>query len=130
MPSDTPTYDQLSALCAQMAAALEAYKHAMEGFAQAVRQDSGLAYPWPAQELALPAVDTALTAYRTLSPDPQWQISDEVERAAFEAWGKENGMDMHRHPLHYLFLAQETHAARQAWKAGVRYCINRARGEG
>lgn len=56
--SDTPTYDQLSALCAQMAAALEATNKAV-----------GL----EANAAAYAARERALTAYRTLSPDPQWQ---------------------------------------------------------
>ena len=73
LPSDTPTYDQLSALCAQLAAALDGVL--------AITQDStgvagyhlnGNVAEWDEFEEIF-AVRTALTAYRTLSPDPQWQ---------------------------------------------------------
>lgn len=48
--------------------ALEEYKHAMEGFAEAVRAESGHAYPWPAQDIALEKVASALAAYRGGKP--------------------------------------------------------------
>lgn len=59
LSSDTPTYDQLSALCAQMAAAVKAMYPYLETSEEGDR----------ATQVAL----SALTAYRTLSTDPQWQ---------------------------------------------------------
>lgn len=58
----TPTYDQLSALCAQLAAALNAWMV----FSNA--DDPAYKARWEVRG----RVDTvaALTAYRTLSPDP------------------------------------------------------------
>lgn len=59
--TDTPTYDDLSALCAQMAAALEQAEKLIHPFI--LEQNP----KWKEQ------IESALTAYRTLSPDPQWQ---------------------------------------------------------
>lgn len=74
--SDTPTYDQLSALCAQMEAALEkAHPSLYNGF----EPDN--------QSSSFYAVDAALTAYRTLSPDPQWQRDWEALQIAKESAG-------------------------------------------
>lgn len=56
--TDQPTYDQLSALCAQMAATL-----------QAITEMSGPMALKSAQAMA----EIDLTAYRNLSPDPVWQ---------------------------------------------------------
>lgn len=40
------------------------------------------------------------------------------EAEAFEQWAEEQKYDMTTHPLHWLFLNERTHAARQGWKAG------------
>lgn len=65
MDPRTPTYDQLSALCAQMAAALNAWMV----FSNA--DDPAYKARWEVRG----RVDTiaALAAYRTLSPEPQWR---------------------------------------------------------
>jgi hypothetical protein len=47
---------------------------------------------------------------------------DGKEQEAFEAWAKSQGMDMHEHPLHYLFLDKRTGGARDGWSAALRYC--------
>jgi len=47
---------------------------------------------------------------------------DGKEQEAFEAWAKLQGMDMHEHPLHYLFLDKRTGGARDGWSAALRYC--------
>ena len=57
--SDTPTYEQLSALCAQMAAALDDLLN--------TRHDSDRR-----NAIIMRAIN-ALKAHATLSPDPQWQ---------------------------------------------------------
>lgn len=67
--SNTPTYDQLSALCAQMAAALEECKKA----AQLLEDLSACGADDEYTAALSQQIDAALTAYRTLSHDPQWQ---------------------------------------------------------
>lgn len=72
-------YDQLSALCAQMAAALEEIKkrdtEIVEG--GAIRDAAGgIIDAFDTEEVSGPCAKIAtraLTAYRTLSPGPQWQ---------------------------------------------------------
>lgn len=59
--TDTPTYDQLSALCAQMAAALKALNREARKTIDAQQ--------WQLIEDAM----AAQKAYETLSPAPQWQ---------------------------------------------------------
>ncbi len=49
-------------------------------------------------------------------------VCDGKEQYAFEAWAKSEGFDMHEHPLFYRFMDHKTNAARQAWKAAIRYC--------
>lgn len=55
--SDTPTYDQLSALCAQLAAALRKWGPYHGYVPEGVYSDT----------------NKALTAYAASSPDPGWQ---------------------------------------------------------
>ena len=43
------------------------------------------------------------------------------EQDAFEEWAQSAGFDMSQHPLHWLFLNEETYAARQGWKEGLVY---------
>ena len=44
-----------------------------------------------------------------------------AESAAFETHAKNAGLILDQHPLHYLFLDEKTHAARQAWKAALQF---------
>lgn len=46
---------------------------------------------------------------------------DGKEQLAFEAWASSERYDMREHPLHYLFMDAKTYAARQGWKAALRY---------
>jgi len=46
------------------------------------------------------------------------------EIAAWEAYGEKAGLDMHEHPLHYLFLDDKTYAARHGWKAGIEWALS------
>lgn len=61
--SDTPTYDQLSALCAQMAAALEKLDRDIFHDPQEIERAGQFRE----------TIESALTAYRTRSPDLVWQ---------------------------------------------------------
>lgn len=45
---------------ARLREAASEYMRAMEGFASAVREDAGLAYPWPAQEITRAKIRAAL----------------------------------------------------------------------
>jgi hypothetical protein len=54
---------------------------------------------------------------------------DGKEQYAFEAWAKSQHMNMHEHPLHYLFLDPQTDAARRAWSECIRYCRTQALGD-
>ena len=47
--------------------------------------------------------------------------SCKIEHKKFEEWAAAQKYDMHEHPLHYLFLDPQTNAARQGWKAALRY---------
>lgn len=49
---------------------------------------------------------------------------DGLEQGAFEAWASGNGYQMDQHQLHYLFLNDETGAARDGWKAGLMYAVS------
>jgi hypothetical protein len=71
--TNTPTYDDLSALCAQLAAALSVSEKALEYYGDTMCARDDLAAPGE--------IKAALTAYRTLSPDPQWQRVPEVDEA-------------------------------------------------
>ena len=53
----------------ELEAAASSYMKAMEGFAEAVRQDSGLAYPWPAQDASFAKLSIALERAEILSND-------------------------------------------------------------
>ncbi|WP_068090965.1 hypothetical protein [Novosphingobium rosa] len=60
---------------------------------------------------------------------PIWPASgDGIEQNAFEAWAKSQGMNMSKHPLHWLFLDGSTYAARQGWSAGLLHATTRALG--
>jgi hypothetical protein len=48
-------------------------------------------------------------------------ICDGKEQDAFEQWAKVEQYDLSTHPLHWLFLDAKTYAARQGWKAALRY---------
>ncbi|WP_439398779.1 hypothetical protein ACRQ5Q_15340 [Bradyrhizobium sp. PMVTL-01] len=47
--------------------------------------------------------------------------SCKMEHTEFEKWAASKKYDMHEHPLHYLFMDPKTNAARQGWKAALRY---------
>ncbi|CAB4176825.1 hypothetical protein UFOVP1672_46 [uncultured Caudovirales phage] len=67
VPKAVRTFNTLHArakLLGDVVEALDEYKHAMEGFAEAVRAESGHAYPWPAQDIALEKVASVLAAWR------------------------------------------------------------------
>lgn len=49
-------------------------------------------------------------------------VCDGKEQEAFEEFARGERMDMTTHPLHWLFLNEKTDAARQGWKAAIRYC--------
>ncbi len=49
-------------------------------------------------------------------------VCDGKEQDAFIAWANDERYDMSCHPLHFLFLNERTNAARQGWKAAIRYC--------
>ena len=80
--------------------------------------ERALAHPAPQAEAA-PSRDEALCS---ALPD----TFDGKEQHAFEDLAKGMGLDMTEHPLHYLFLNEKTYAARQAWKAAIRYCRSQA----
>lgn len=54
------TAHKLEAENARLREAASEYIRAMEGFASAVREDAGLAYPWPAQEITRAKLRAAL----------------------------------------------------------------------
>ncbi|NKF57509.1 hypothetical protein GO299_04718 [Ralstonia solanacearum] len=43
------------------------------------------------------------------------------EKTSFETWARSQRYDMAQHPLHYLFLNERTYAARQGWKAALKF---------
>ncbi|NDM57334.1 hypothetical protein, partial [Klebsiella pneumoniae] len=51
-------------------------------------------------------------------------VCDSKEQNAFEEWASKEGMNMERHPLHWLFLDAKTYSARQGWKAALKYARN------
>ncbi len=51
-------------------------------------------------------------------------VCDGKEQNAFEDWASKEGMNMERHPLHWLFLDAKTYSARQGWKAALKYARN------
>ncbi|HHM9769844.1 TPA: hypothetical protein ACRME3_004563 [Pseudomonas aeruginosa] len=51
-------------------------------------------------------------------------MCDSKEQNAFEEWASKEGMNMERHPLHWLFLDAKTYSARQGWKAALKYARN------
>ncbi|MBA6427031.1 hypothetical protein [Pseudomonas aeruginosa] len=51
-------------------------------------------------------------------------VCDGKEQDAFEEWASKEGMNMERHPLHWLFLDAKTYSARQGWKAALKYARN------
>ncbi|HHN2149149.1 TPA: hypothetical protein ACRNYS_004963 [Pseudomonas aeruginosa] len=51
-------------------------------------------------------------------------VCDSKEQNAFEDWASKEGMNMERHPLHWLFLDAKTYSARQGWKAALKYARN------
>lgn len=106
--SDAPTYDELSALLAQMAAALEKAQFQLSQLDPAPEFKDAI-------DKEISDAGDALTAYRTLSPDPQWQRvpekpSADVVQAAIDTFGIQPG-----------FAAMER---------AIKAAFKRARGEG
>jgi hypothetical protein len=48
---------------------------------------------------------------------------DGKEQEAWETWAKSEHYDMAQHPLHYIFLNDQTFSARQGWRAGLLYAV-------
>jgi hypothetical protein len=72
-------------------------------------------------QAALKGWEGALSYALLVSPelahdvDPNWSVANE----AFEQWASGAGMDMQQHPMFWLFLNEDTYAARQGWKSGL-----------
>jgi hypothetical protein len=68
-----------------------------------------------------------LARFSTIPAEPQSAPKLEAlesckgEQLKFEEWAAAEKYDMHEHPLHYLFMDDKTNAARQGWKAALRY---------
>lgn len=146
----TPTYEQLSALCAQMAAALE------ECNKEATMSNNIIRMGWPSHGQGRVKIGTslhrvekqsekALTAYRTLSPDPQWQPGETFPRdnEPFLYWDDDcaipetvaflNGSKIAQHGLYPYagggwFVSEER--AKSGWWRPLPKPPARARGEG
>lgn len=56
--------------------------------------------------------------------------NDGKEQDAFEKWAASEAYTMTTHPLHWLFLDKRTYAARDGWRAALRYVAQMARSEG
>lgn len=110
----TPTYDQLSALIAQMAATL-----------QAITEMSGPMALKSAQAMA--AID--LTAYRTLSPDPQWQRVPEGYEVV-NLPSVNTIVDLIKHHVRVSVSNYGLSAEMEDMDDAAIAIINRARGEG
>ncbi|KIQ21582.1 hypothetical protein RT95_20780 [Xanthomonas campestris] len=65
-----------------------------------------------------PCPDCSIAARPPVGVEP---IPFGVESAAFEAHAKGERLSLEQHPLHYLFLDPKTYAARQAWKAALKF---------
>lgn len=111
----TPTYDQLSALCAQIAAALsnvEAIMSIVEPRSDKAEYLNGLT-----------EVRAALTAYRTLSPDPQYQAGEGFKSIPDElAFYRRSYKKLTNERNYWKYIHDEKQKRLDA--------INRARGEG
>lgn len=83
---------------------------------------------------SLAAVKKAAREIAALAAPAAVAVPEEVRRAlsscskeeiaAWEAYGEKAGLDMHEHPLHYLFLDDKTYAARHGWKAGIDWALS------
>lgn len=112
-----PLAEQTPSVQAQ-ARALRNQARAVEVFKQEFHFDRGLGYD--------DALANAMAAvFKEVPVDSLPSICDGLEQEAFEAYAKGQGMNMTLHPLHYLFLAAPTSCARDAWKAGLSYCLER-----
>lgn len=69
----------------------------------------------------------ALEVVAGMGAEPQRAQLTEViapcngEHSKFEEWAAAEKYDMQEHPIHYLFTDPKTYAARQGWKAALRY---------
>jgi hypothetical protein len=73
------------------------------------------------QTQALGDLRSALDAEPQTAPKLEALESCKGEQLKFEEWAAAEKYDMHEHPLHYLFMDDKTNAARQGWKAALRY---------
>jgi hypothetical protein len=75
--------------------------------------------------VVIPLYDHPTTPSQPLAVDIAGD-NDGKEQDAFEEWAKSECYDMHQHPLHWLFMDKRTAAARNGWRAGIRYAQKRA----
>lgn len=114
---------------------LQAFKLALESLeAEAVVITDDMAYAFhhalSDSSLGADEVEEIKTGLRaafanvTAPPTPVSvpDVCDGKEQDAFESWASGKQMDLTTHPLHWLFLDEKTSAARQAWKAAIKYC--------
>ena len=66
-----------------------------------------------------PAID--LNAVRAEVFENVPTVCDGKEQLAFEAYASSKGLDLSKHPLHYLFLDGKTNQARSAWRECLVY---------
>lgn len=75
-------------------------------------------YPFPAPVAPNSATSAQLPA-----------DNDGKEQDAFEKWAASEAYTMTTHPLHFLFLDKRTYAARDGWRAALRYVAQMARSD-
>lgn len=66
-----------------------------------------------------PAIDLNAVRAEVLENVPT--VCDGKEQLAFEAYASSKGLDLSKHPLHYLFLDGKTNQARSAWRECLVY---------
>jgi multidrug efflux pump subunit AcrA (membrane-fusion protein) len=113
------TVDKCEQVTDQSAATLRAlYARAAELEAEQASRSAMFATAHEELAAAQAALATARAdALREAAPKP----CDGKEQYAFEAWAKGEGYNMQEHPLHYIFLAPKTNAARMGWNACILY---------
>jgi hypothetical protein len=68
-----------------------------------------------------PATEACLNAVRAEVLENVPTVCDGKEQLAFEAYASSKGLDLSKHPLHYLFLDGKTNQARSAWRECLVY---------
>lgn len=66
-----------------------------------------------------PAIDLNAVRAEVLENVPT--VCDGKEQLAFEAYASSKGLDLSKHPLHYLFLDGKTNQVRSAWRECLVY---------